>query len=210
MPASQLCTLIIYQINMENDWKDLKFRGKNNAKIPRKNYEKISRKNAKICDWSIKRFFLLRIMVEHMYCERTDRNLKRWLVKLNSLHQTFTKVKEEKLFKWHNTTSKIELSEQRILFRAIHCCSYKTHGSHIFSHISQKKSQNFASFSLHLFSQKTAKFRKKSLWNATENFRLFSAKRFLRWKPYTWLTCFSRYGTWLEIKSQVYLVDKFL
>ena len=161
MPASQLCTLIIYQINMENDWKDLKFRGKNNAKIPRKNYEKISRKNAKICDWSIKRFFLLRIMVEHMYCERTDRNLKRWLVKLNSLHQTFTKVKEEKLFKWHNTTSKIELSEQRILFRAIHCCSYKTHGSHIFSHISQKNRKISLRFRFIYFRKKLRNFAKK-------------------------------------------------
>ena len=50
-------------------------------------------KNTKI----LRKIHSLIVMVERMYFGRTDRNLKRELEKSNSLHQTFIKVKEEKL-----------------------------------------------------------------------------------------------------------------
>ena len=59
------------------------------AKISRKNYAKISWKKWKLCKKTLK------------ICEKY-------------IHQTFIKVKEEKLIIWHNKTSNIEVSEQRI------------------------------------------------------------------------------------------------
>ena len=64
------------------------------------------------------------------------------------------KVKEEKLFIWHNKTSNMSYQSREFhkFFRAINCCSFKTHGFH----------KIFAIFHF-----------TKSLRNATENFRTF-------------------------------------
>ena len=88
-----------------------KFHNKNNAKSSRKKWwENFTKNNAKR---------------EHMYCvDGQARNLKRYLIKSNSLHQ----VKEEKLFIF---IIKLQiLSYQSSFFWEINCCSYRTHGFH--------------------------------------------------------------------------------
>ena len=54
---------------------------------------------------------------------------EREIEKSNFFHQTCIEVKEEKLLIWHNKTSNVEISEQRIqqVFCTINCCSYNTY-----------------------------------------------------------------------------------
>ena len=110
------------------------------------------------------------ITVEHMHCELTDRNWKRWLKKSNSL-QTFITVKEEKLFIWHNKTSNIALSEQRIplvLLEQLIIAAIKLMVFTIFSHF-REVLLRFCFIYFH----KNCEISRKSLRNATANFRIF-------------------------------------
>ena len=88
--------------------------------------------------------------------------------------KTFIKVKEGKSFIWHNESSNIELLEQfHNFYWAINCCTYKTHGFHkIFAFC-----EYFFVFSRNFHISRNFRisyFREKRLWNATENFRVFT------------------------------------
>ena len=84
----------------------------------------------------------------------------RKLEKLNSLHQTSTKVKKEKLLIWYYKTSDVKLSEQRV--PKLFCSIIVTASTPIVfarKKIAKIFSRNFAMFShflLNLFKQKKA------------------------------------------------------
>ena len=96
-------------------------------------------------------------------------------MKSNSHHQTFIKVKEEKLLIWFNKLQILcyQSREFHKFFSVINCCSYKTFrilwNFRIFPKI------NFVPFSFHLFSRKHAK--------CDDNFRIFSRKVSLAGNP---------------------------
>jgi len=125
-------------------------------KVMRKFREKkawISWKNAKI---SRKKLEIMR--KKRMFGEKCRIFKKKCKV------QTFIKVKEEKLFIWHNKTSTMSYHQSmripQALLCLINCCLYKTHGFHkIFA---------FRIFTSFIFAKK-CEISRKSLWNATEN-----------------------------------------
>ena len=83
----------------------------------------------------------------------------RKLEKSNSLHQTFIKVKEEKLLIWYNKTTNVVLSEQRItqFFCSINCYSFNTY----LRKKNRKIYLRFAFFLHHSYSRKMQNFAKK-------------------------------------------------
>ena len=90
--------------------------------------QSVSRKNAN----NSQKIMQIQRKKMQKFCEQMRKFCEKYRIFKNMCKiQTFIKVKEEKLFIWHNKTSNIELWEQRIpQFLGINCCSFKTHGFH--------------------------------------------------------------------------------